>query len=87
MVFKPLLGLWEFADAESGQPVLVDLSDKRFQAQFASMSLSREHELKRLLGSMDIDHIRIWLTEQKERQGANYVDDIVRFFKKRERRR
>lgn len=83
----PKAGLWEFVDAESGQMVLVDTSDTQFQARFAALSASRNSDLERLFGSMDIDHIPVCLATETQRRAPSYVDDIVRFFKRRERRR
>lgn len=82
----PSLGLLELFDAESGKTALVDTSDRKFRQQYALRGKRRQAELARLLASMSVDHVPVVLRDEAEKGGGHYVDDLVRFFKRRERR-
>lgn len=82
----PALGLIEFEDAESGATTLIDSSDKKFRKQFEELGKARQQELERLFASLSVDHIPIVLDDESERKGRHHVDELVRFFKRRERR-
>ncbi|NOX25087.1 MAG: DUF58 domain-containing protein [Deltaproteobacteria bacterium] len=82
----PALGLVELADAESGKTVLVDTSDRRFQAQYKQDARLRQEKLAHLLAARSVDHIPIVLRGGQKKNRASYVDDLVRFFKRREQR-
>ncbi len=75
----PDVGFIELADAETGQRILVDTSDKAFTGGFAQLAKKELDERKRFFGSLNIDHIAI-LTE------GSYIDPIIRFFRLRARR-
>jgi uncharacterized protein (DUF58 family) len=83
----PALGLMEFVDAETGETVMVDTSDRKFQAQYKEGVRRRQEELARMLAARAVDHIPIVLREESKKGGAAYVDDLVRFFKRREQRK
>lgn len=82
----PSLGLIELVDAESGASRLVDSSDPKFRARFAEMGQRRQQGLARLFGSLAVDHIPIVL-KAGETKDVGHIDELVRFFKRREARR
>jgi len=82
----PALGLMELVDAETGDTVMVDTSDRKFQAQYKEGARRRQEELARMLAAKAVDHIPIILREESKKGGAAYVEDLVRFFKRREQR-
>jgi uncharacterized protein (DUF58 family) len=75
----PDAGLIEFADAETGETVLVDTSSVKFRNQYDSDSDGRFGDLKRMLRSINVDCIGISTDKQ-------YIHDLVQFFHLRHRR-
>ena len=75
----PGVGLIEFADAETGQMMLVDTSSRKFRNQYSSTSAQRFDELKNMLRTINVDCINI-------NTDKPYVQDLVRFFHMRHRR-
>ena len=75
----PNVGLVELEDAETGALVLIDTGSLRVRRKYAETGRARQDRLKKMFRSMDIDQIEI-LTDR------DYVVDLVRFFKTRERR-
>ena len=82
----PALGLLELADAETGECRVVDSSDPAFRSRFEEMGRLRQRGLARLFGSLSVDHIPIVL-EAGETKEVGHIDELVRFFKRREARR
>jgi uncharacterized protein (DUF58 family) len=78
-VTLPAAGLIEFADAETGEIILVDTSSRRFRDRYSSTSARRYDELKSLLRSINVDCINISTDKP-------YIQDLVRFFHIRHRR-
>lgn len=78
-VALPGTGLIEFADAETGEVILVDTSSKRFRNQYARSSSTRFDELKNMLRSINVDSISI-STDRP------YIQDLIAFFRMRHRR-
>jgi uncharacterized protein (DUF58 family) len=74
----PNVGLIELEDQESGQTLLVDSGDKSFREAFAREASAREASLKTLFHATGIDQIVVSTDK-------DYVEPLVRFFKKRER--
>ncbi len=74
----PDVGLIELRDPETNKTILVDSGSKSFREKYAQDSEKRRQALKTLLRSIGIDQIEITTAE-------DYVDPLVRFFKKRER--
>ncbi len=74
----PDVGLIELRDPETGKTVLVDSGSRSFRNKFARDSEKRRQSLKSLLRSINIDQIEITTAE-------DYVEPLVRFFKKREK--
>jgi uncharacterized protein (DUF58 family) len=74
----PNVGLIELEDAESGETILVDSSNKRFRDYFKNEMGKRYKNTTAVLKSNGIDEIQI-------STATEYVEPLVRFFKKRER--
>ena len=79
-VSMPNVGLIQLEDAETGEMVIIDTGSASFRKKYEQLGGSRLEDLKKLFRSMDIDHIDI-------RTGEDYVFDLVKFFRNRERRR
>jgi len=75
----PAAGLIEFADAETGEVILVDTSSTRFRSQYAGSSSARFDQLKNMLRSINVDCISISTDKP-------YIQDLVAFFRMRHRR-
>jgi uncharacterized protein (DUF58 family) len=78
-VTLPGAGLIEFADAETGEIILVDTSSRRFRDRYSSTSAQRYDELRNMLRSINVDCINISTDKP-------YIQDLVRFFHIRHRR-
>lgn len=76
----PQVGLIEFEDAETGEQVLFDTGSSDVLGRYNMLAHKRAKNLDDTFKSMSIDHIPLLTTH-------DYVHDLVRFFKKRERRR
>jgi uncharacterized protein (DUF58 family) len=83
----PNLGLLELLDAESGKTALVDTSDQEFRRQYELTARKRQEQLAHLLAARAVDHIPIVLRAGQKKGRAAYVDDLARFFRRREQRR
>jgi len=79
-ISMPDIGLIQLEDAETGEMITIDTGSRSFRNRYNELGNSRMEELKKLFRSMDIDHIDI-------RTGEDYVFNLVRFFRNRERRR
>jgi uncharacterized protein (DUF58 family) len=75
----PNVGLLELEDAETGEVVIIDTGSLAVRNHYQHLARERETHLKEVFRSMDIDHLEI-LT------GSTYVQNLVRFFRTRERR-
>ncbi|MHC4426769.1 MAG: DUF58 domain-containing protein, partial [Planctomycetota bacterium] len=75
----PGAGLIEFADAETGEIILVDTSSRRFRKQYDNTSAQRFDELRNMLRTIGVDCINISTDKP-------YIQDLVRFFHMRHRR-
>ena len=78
-VALPEAGLIEFADAETGEIILVDTSSKRFRRQYIGQSSERFGQLQDMLRSIKVDCISISTDKA-------YIQDLVRFFHMRHKR-
>jgi uncharacterized protein (DUF58 family) len=78
-VKMPGLGLIQLEDAETGELVLIDTGSAAFRRQYETLGSAQQSRLRELFRSMDVDHIEI-VTDR------DYVFDLVKFFKTRERR-
>jgi uncharacterized protein (DUF58 family) len=75
----PDIGLVELIDPETGKAMLVDSRDKALRAVFAAESEKRRQVLRAFFRANGIDEIPV-STE------SDYVDPLVKFFRKREKR-
>ncbi|MGD2108088.1 MAG: DUF58 domain-containing protein [Phycisphaerae bacterium] len=76
----PDTGFIELEDAETGETVLVDTSDRRLRMRYRALQDRSITRRTRMFRRMDTDAIEIWTDRP-------YVEPLVRFFHKRERRR
>ncbi len=74
----PDVGLVELLDPETGKTILVDSRDRSLRSVFAESSAKRSRELTAFFRAEGIDEIPI-STE------GDYVDPLVKFFRKREK--
>jgi uncharacterized protein (DUF58 family) len=75
----PSIGLIEFADAETGQIMLVDTSSRKFRNRYNGKSAERFDALKNTLRTINVDCIDIHTDKP-------YIQDLIRFFHMRHRR-
>ena len=73
------IGLIELEDAETGERVLIDTGSAAVRKEYAQLGRSRSDRLHSLFRSVNIDHVEIMT-------GRDYVKDLVKFFRGRERR-
>ena len=76
----PAAGLIELEDAESGERVVVDSGSAAVRRRYEALARERADKLTSSLRSMGIDQIPVVT-------GEDYVRDLVKFFRVRERRR
>jgi len=75
----PRAGLVALQDPETGQTRAIDTASRRARLRFERAAADRRQRLRESLSAMDVDHIEI-LTDR------DYVRELVRFFRTRERR-
>ena len=75
----PPVGLINLRDAETGEEFLVDTSDANLQRRYREQAEREEEETVKLFRGSGIDFIRV-STDQP------YVPELMRFFKRRERK-
>ena len=78
--FKNIPGLLMLEDAETGRRVCIDPGDKEFARSYARGSDHRARRRGRLFRSLGMDEISV-------STDGSYVDEIVKFFMTRRRRR
>ncbi|MCU0600534.1 MAG: DUF58 domain-containing protein [Desulfobacterales bacterium] len=78
-ISMPDVGLIELEDAETGEQILIDTSSIAVRHQYEQFGASRLEGLRKLFRSINVDHMELL-------NGQDYVLELVRFFKKRERR-
>jgi uncharacterized protein (DUF58 family) len=76
----PPIGILELEDAESGEVVVVDTRDPDTIAGFEERARRHREELDELFRSAGVGEVRV-------RTDRPYIDDLVRYFHARERRR
>ena len=79
-IAMPSVGLIELADAEMGEITLVDTSSTQFRNKYSSTSAQRFDNLTNMLRTINVDCINIGTDKP-------YIQDLVRFFHMRHRRR
>ncbi len=75
----PDAGLVELSDAETGERILIDTASPAARKRYAVSAQARRQETARLLARLDIDRIDV-------RTDRDYVRELIRFFRTRERR-
>jgi len=75
----PAAGLIELEDAETGERLLVDTGNAKVRRRYETLAREREDKLAASFRSMAIDQIPVVT-------GEDYVRDLVKFFRIRERR-
>ncbi|MBF0336839.1 MAG: DUF58 domain-containing protein [Nitrospirae bacterium] len=75
----PDVGLIELEDAETGEVFLVDTSSKSVRNRYRNDALKRVHERKRILRSINVDHVEV-------STNIPYIKTLARFFRMREKR-
>ncbi len=75
----PGIGLIEFADAETGEIILIDTSSRQFRNRYSNTTARRFDELKNMLRTINVDCISISTDKP-------YIQDLIRFFHVRHRR-
>ncbi len=78
-VALPGVGIIEFADAETGEIVVIDTSNRGFRRRYEGTSAERSSQLKNMLRSINVDCINI-------STGKPYINDLIQFFHQRHRR-
>jgi len=75
----PNVGLVELEDAETGEIVLIDTGSSGVRKKYEQLGEDQSREFRNLFSSMGMDHIEI-------RTDRDYVPELVKFFRIRERR-
>lgn len=76
----PECGLVNLMDAENGENVIVDTSDKNVRASFARQASKRYEKRKRLFAQTGVDHIDVYTH-------VPYATALINFFAQRKGRR
>jgi uncharacterized protein (DUF58 family) len=75
-----LSGLWPVLDAETGESVLLDLSDAKTRALYAGAATQARERREKLFRKLSLDAVRV-------RPGDDYVAPLAALFRARARRR
>ncbi len=78
-VSMPKMGVLELEDAETGELVLVDTNDSKFQNMFSRFSEEEIAKRKKLFLSCGVDYIEL-------NASMSYITPLVSFFKTRSKR-
>jgi uncharacterized protein (DUF58 family) len=76
----PNIGLVALEDSESGERCIVDTADPRLRAEFARRQSAARNDRDRFLRSLDVDAVTV-------RTDQPYATALLRFFRRREKRR
>lgn len=76
----PNVGLLEIQDAETGEQRMLDTSSFQVRKDYVRRAEARFLKRKHLFEALNIDHVDI-------STNGDYIDQLVRFFKERQRRR
>jgi uncharacterized protein (DUF58 family) len=79
-IAMPNVGLLQLEDAETGRRIEIDTRDSRVRQRYERLAADHMGSLNTLFQSMGMDHLNII-------NGGDYVSDLIRFFRKREKRR
>ena len=75
----PDVGLVELEDAETGETILIDTGSRSVRNRYRDLGERQSREFRNLFSSIGVDHIEI-------RTDRDYVPELVKFFRIRERR-
>lgn len=75
----PRIGIIRLQDAETGECIDINTSDRNTQRAYKMLFQKYDTSVQDLFRSLDILEVMVWTNH-------SYVDPLVRFFKKRERR-
>ena len=75
----PNVGIVELEDAETGETILLDTRGEARRKEYEQYALGRVREIEKLLRAAGVDRIHL-------RTDRSYVQPLVRFFRRRERR-
>ncbi|MBN1764409.1 MAG: DUF58 domain-containing protein [Sedimentisphaerales bacterium] len=76
----PSVGLIELEDAETGEIILIDTSNTGVRRDYQKRTSARDEDLHNMLRSVGVDCINI-------SSDKPYVQELIRFFRMREKRR
>ena len=76
----PNVGLLDLEDPETGALISVDTGSAAVRKRYKAQGLARAEELRDTFKSMNIDHIEVGTSD-------DYLLDLIRFFKRREKQR
>jgi uncharacterized protein (DUF58 family) len=76
----PEIGLLEIEDAENGATILVDTGSREVRNRYETLAREKNEKLSRLFRSTGVDHIQLFTDR-------DYVLDLVKFFRKRTKKR
>jgi uncharacterized protein (DUF58 family) len=76
----PNVGLLDLEDGETGEHVTLDTGSEEVRKQYKTLGIEGRAQLKETFRSMNIDHIEVGTSD-------DYLLDLIRFFKRRERKR
>jgi uncharacterized protein (DUF58 family) len=76
----PNVGLLEIQDAETGKIAVIDTGSKTVRSRYKRLAEEKNKELSDLFQSTGIDHIQLFTDR-------DYVHDLVKFFRKRMKKR
>ncbi len=75
----PDVGLVELEDCETGERVVLDTGSAAARREYEKLGRERTNRLKKMFRSTNVDHAEVVT-------GEDYMKDLVRFFRTRERR-
>ena len=75
----PEVGYIPFYDGETGKVLWLDTSDRKSLEKFEKASKGTDNKLKKIFKSLGIDFMTLYC-------GEPYINNLISFFKKRERR-
>jgi uncharacterized protein (DUF58 family) len=75
----PAIGFVELEDSESGEYIMIDTRDRGMRDNYASLSMKRIEDRKKLFRRMGLDNVDFYTDKP-------YVEPLIRFFEMRARR-
>lgn len=78
-ISMPQVGLVELEDAETGEQVILDTGSSSVRGEYERLGCERSSRLRDMFRSINVDYTEVVT-------GGDYVKELVRFFKSREKR-